>query len=50
MIVKKGAQYCVVSEKKDKQGHHKNLGCYPTREEAVKRLQTVEMFKHQKGK
>jgi len=40
-IEKRGAQYCVVS----KSG--KSLGCYPTREAALKRLRQVEFFKQQ---
>jgi hypothetical protein len=43
-IVKKGDQWCVVSE-----DGTKNLGCSKTREGAVKRLQQVEYFKHTKG-
>jgi hypothetical protein len=40
----KGKGYCVKSEKNpDWSG-----GCYPTKAEADKRLQTVEMFKHMK--
>lgn len=44
-IVKKGSQFCVVSE-----DGSKNLGCYSTKEAAVKRLGEVEFFKKQKGK
>jgi len=44
MIVKRQDGYYVLSEKK------KNLGGpYKTREEAAKRLQQVEYFKHKKG-
>lgn len=43
-VVKKGSQFCVVS----KDGN-KNLGCYDTEQEAKKRLQQVEFFKHSKG-
>lgn len=43
-IVKKGNQWCVVSE-----DGSKNLGCSKTHEGAVKRLQQVEYFKHTKG-
>jgi len=40
----KGKGYCVKSEKNsDWSG-----GCYPSKGEAEKRLQQVEMFKHQK--
>lgn len=43
MIVKKKDGYYVLSEKSKR-----NLGGpYKTREEAVKRLQQVEFFKHQ---
>jgi hypothetical protein len=50
MIVKTKGGYKVVSESKDKEGHRKNLGGpYPTKEEAAKRLQQVEYFKHAKG-
>jgi hypothetical protein len=42
----KGKGHCVKSEKNpDWSG-----GCYPTKGEAKKRLQQVEMFKHMKGK
>ena len=44
-IVKRKNKYCVVSEKSGR-----NLGCYPSKEKAKKRLQQVEMFKHMKGK
>jgi hypothetical protein len=43
-IVKKGDQWCVVSE-----DGTKNLGCSKTKEGAQKRLQQVEYFKHAKG-
>ena len=44
VIRKEGDKYCVRSEKnKDWSG-----GCYDTKEEAEKRLQQVEMFKHMK--
>jgi hypothetical protein len=45
MIKKQGSQYCVFS----KDGS-KNLGCFPSREQAVKRLQQIEYFKHAKSK
>jgi len=45
MIRKKGNEYCVFS----KDGS-KNLGCFPSREQAVKRLQQIEYFKHAKSK
>ena len=53
MIIKKKDGYYVLSEKlhSDVLGKlkHRNLGGpYATREEAVKRLQQVEFFKHQK--
>lgn len=41
MIVHKDGQWCVMS----KDGT-KNLGCFPTEEEAKKRLARVEFFKH----
>jgi len=40
VIVKEGSQYCI----KSKSG--KNLGCYATREAALKRLRQIEFFKH----
>ena len=43
-IVKKGNQWCVVSE-----DGTKDLGCSKTKEGAQKRLQQVEYFKHTKG-
>jgi hypothetical protein len=43
-IVKRGSQWCVVSE-----DGSKNLGCSPTREGAVQRLRQVEHFKNTKG-
>lgn len=44
MIVKRSDGYYVLSEKSKR-----NLGGpYKTKEEAVKRLQQVEFFKHQK--
>lgn len=50
MIKKFGNTYRVLSESKDKKGKHKNLGSsYKTKEEAKKRLQQIEYFKHKKG-
>lgn len=47
MIVKRADGYHVISEKKEADGKHKNLGGpYKTREEADKRLRQVEYFKH----
>lgn len=43
-VVKKGDQWCVVSE-----DGTKNLGCSKTKEGAQKRLSEVEYFKHTKG-
>src|SRR3990167_329609 len=43
-IVKRGSQWCVVSEDGDK-----NLGCKSSEAGARKRLQQVEFFKHQKS-
>src|SRR5690242_5523818 len=43
-IVKKGDQWCVVSE-----DGSKNLGCSDSKEGAQKRLREVEYFKHAKG-
>ncbi len=40
-IVQRGSKYCVES----KSG--KSLGCYPTREEALKRLRQIEHFKRE---
>ena len=48
VIVKQGSQWCVKSKKKDRQGHHKNLGCYDSRAGAKQRLGQVEYFKHAK--
>jgi hypothetical protein len=45
MIVKRGPNYVVKSH-----DGKKTLGTYRSREEAEKRLQQVEMFKHMKGK
>lgn len=45
MIKKEGSQYCVFS----KDGT-KKLGCFPSRKQAVKRLQQIEYFKHAKSK
>jgi len=47
-IVKRGSKWCVISKKKNKEGKHKNLGKYDTKEEAEKRLKQVEYFKHVK--
>jgi hypothetical protein len=50
MIRKVEGGYVVLSESKDKEGHHKKLGGpYSTMAAAKKRLQQVEYFKH-KGK
>jgi len=49
MIVKRSDGYHVISEKKDKEGKHKNLGGpYQTKAGAEKRLKEIEYFKHQK--
>lgn len=42
-IVEKGNEWCVIAES------GRNMGCYPTKPEAEKRLKQVEMFKHMKG-
>ena len=48
MIVKRKDGYHVLSEMKEADGKHKNLGGpYKTREEANKRLGQIEFFKHQ---
>ena len=44
MIKKEGDEYCVFS----KDGT-KKLGCFPSRKQAVKRLQQIEYFKHVKS-
>lgn len=44
VIRKVGSQYCIFT----KDGS-KKLGCYKTREQALKRLRQIEFFKHQKG-
>jgi hypothetical protein len=49
VIRKKGSKYCVLSEKKNKKGQRKNLGCSSTKAGAHKRLGQVEYFKRQKG-
>jgi len=50
MIRKTSKGYVVLSESKDKKGHHKKLGGpYKTRQAAERRLRQVEYFKH-KGK
>lgn len=46
VIVKQGSKWCVKSEKKDRKGHRKNMGCYDSRAGAKKRLGQVEYFKH----
>lgn len=46
-IRKKGDQWCLFAKKKDKKGHHKNLGCYDTKGGAEKREKQVQFFKHQ---
>jgi predicted nucleic-acid-binding Zn-ribbon protein len=43
-IVKRKNEYCVISE------GGRNMGCYPSRSGAEKRLKQVEMFKHMKKK
>lgn len=49
-IVKREDGYHVISEKKDKKGHHKNLGGpYKSRAQAVKRLRSIEFWKHKGG-
>lgn len=40
-VVKEGNQWCI----KSKAG--KNLGCYPTKAEALERLREIEFFKNQ---
>lgn len=41
-VVKKGNEYCVVSEDGER-----SFGCYPTKGEAEERLREVEFFKQQ---
>jgi hypothetical protein len=48
IIQKRGNEWCVISKKKNAQGHHQNLGCYTSRASARKRLGQVEYFKHLK--
>jgi hypothetical protein len=48
MIKKFGKLYKVLSESKDKEGKHKNLGTATSKAAAKKRLQQVEYFKHKK--
>jgi hypothetical protein len=48
MIIHKGKKYCLVSKKKDKEGHRKNLGCYPSKSGAENREREVNYFKHLK--
>jgi hypothetical protein len=48
MIKKFGKLYKVLSESKDKEGKHKNLGAATSKAAAKKRLQQIEYFKHKK--
>lgn len=48
VIRKKGSKYCVQSEKKNKEGKRKNLGCSSSKAGAHKRLAQVEWFKKHK--
>lgn len=47
-IVKSGDKWCLKSKKKSKEGKRKNLGCYPSRDGAIKREKQVQYFKHVK--
>lgn len=49
IIRKRGNKYCVLSEKKGKNGKRKNLGCSSSRRQAHVRLGQVEYFKKRKG-
>jgi len=42
-VVKRKNKWCVISQE------GKSLGCYPTKEKAVRRLRQIEFFKHKKG-
>ena len=44
VVVKKGKKWCVYSKDRTR-----NLGCSTTKGGAIRRLQQVEFFKHQKG-
>lgn len=48
MIEKRGNKYCLMSQTKDKKGKRKNLGCYSSKEGALKRERQVNWFKHKK--
>lgn len=48
VIRKRGGKFCVVSEKKGKNGKRKNLGCSTSKAGAHKRLAQVEWFKAHK--
>jgi len=46
-IRKMKGKWCVYSHKKSKNGKRRNFGCYPTKEEAKKRLGQLYFFKGQ---
>lgn len=48
IIKKRGGKYCVLSEKKGKNGKRKNLGCSTSKHQAHVRLGQVEYFKKKK--
>jgi hypothetical protein len=48
IIKKRGSKYCVLSEKKGKNGKRKNLGCSTSKHQAHVRLGQVEFFKNKK--
>ena len=47
IIRQSGEKWCLYSKKKStKTGKRKNLGCYPSREDAEKREKQIQYFKH----
>jgi hypothetical protein len=48
-IVKRKNEWCVIGHKKDKSGNYRNHGCFNTRDEAKKRLNQIQGFKHNKA-
>lgn len=48
VIRKRGKKFCVLSEKRNKKGQRKNLGCSTSKAQAHKRLAQVEYFKKHK--
>lgn len=44
-IVKRKDKWCIISHKKDKNGHYRNYGCYSSKDAAKKRLGQLYFFK-----